>query len=229
MVEPLYQIELTCSLCKTAFRTSRVRPSYRKSVATDSDFCLHFKDGTENPEYYVVRVCPSCGFASTESFSENFSEQAKKNFADKITLRWTYRDFGGKRTWEDALDAYKLALVTAQTLEQSNRVLAGLLHHIAWMYRYKKDKEQEARFLSFALDAYVNVYEYESEQLNDARLMYMIGELNRRLKRYSEAVKWFSRVVNDKSIVDAAMIGASREMWQKTIEQMNEEKSDSAH
>src|SRR5690625_885751 len=92
------------------------------------------------------------------------------------------------------------------------------------MYRFQKDTVQEERFLKFALSAYVKVYQYEDE-VSDARLMFMLGELNRRLKRYEEAVKWFSRVVHDKRIVDAAMIGASREMWQQTIEEMNYDKA----
>ena len=47
------------------------------------------------------------------------------------------------------------------------------------------------------------------------KLMFLIGELYRRLGEAKTAVKWFSRVVNDKKIVDAAMIRASRDMWQQ--------------
>ena len=50
--------------------------------------------------------------------------------------------------------------------------------------------------------------------------MYLIGELNRRLGNYNDAVRWFARVINDKSIEDAGMIRASREMWQAIREEM---------
>lgn len=56
--------------------------------------------------------------------------------------------------------------------------------------------------------------------MNNARLMYLIGELNRRMKHYGEAVKWFGRVINDKRINDAGMIRASREQWIVTREDM---------
>jgi uncharacterized protein len=51
-------------------------------------------------------------------------------------------------------------------------------------------------------------------------LMFLIGELNKRLERYHEAVRWFSRVVNDKRIMDGAMIRASREQWHALREEM---------
>ena len=130
------------------------------------------------------------------------------------------RDYGGERSWEEALQTYKLALICGQIKEEKPRVLAGILHHIAWMYRIKGDKEQENKFLSFALDAYISVYETEQADVNNARLMYMLGELSRRLKKYSDAVKWFSKVINDKRIMDAAMIKACREQWAVTREDM---------
>ncbi|MNP78330.1 hypothetical protein D3C76_1759170 [compost metagenome] len=57
-------------------------------------------------------------------------------------------------------------------------------------------------------------------QGSDARLMYLIGELHRRTGNNNDAVKWFSRVINDKRIMDAAMIRACREQWALLREEM---------
>ncbi|WP_166240637.1 DUF2225 domain-containing protein [Paenibacillus turpanensis] len=222
MVSPLYQTQVQCSYCENTFETSRVRSSFKKAVQTDSDFCLHYKE--INPDYYVVRVCSWCGYASTENFSDRFTPKHKALFKEKVADHWTMKQFGGERTWDMAMQTYKLGLVCAQIKEESPRIIAGLLHHIAWLHRYKGETEQENRFLQFALEAYVRTYEVESGAVNNARLMYMLGELNRRLKNYHEAVKWFGRVINDKSIMDAGMIRASREMWQATREDMLAEK-----
>ena len=218
MVEPLYQVQLSCICCGNVFKTSRVRPSFKKAIRSDTDFCLYYKD--VNPDYYVVRVCPHCGFATTENFSDRLPPAQKDAYYEKVGKKWTKRDYGGERSWEDALATYKLALLCAQIKSERMRVVAGLLHHIAWLYRYKGDAEEEIRFLRHALDAYVNVYETEKANLNDARLMYLIGELNRRLGHYHEAVRWFSRVVHDVRIVDSAMIQASRQQWAATREEM---------
>jgi len=217
-VEPLFQIEIECMCCGHVYRTSRVRPSFRKSMGTDTDFYMRYKQ--INPDYYVVRVCPSCGFAVTENFSPKLSPVQKQLFEEKVRANWKPKDYGGERTWSDALETYKLALLTAQIKEESDRIVASLLHHIAWLYREKGDWEQEKRFLAHALDEYIKVYELEGVDVNNARLMYLIGELHRRLGHYREAVKWFSRVVNDKKIMDAAMIRASREQWARTREEM---------
>lgn len=213
-VDPLYTVKVECLCCRASFETSRVRPSFKKAVATETDFYVRYKD--INPDYYVVRVCAVCGFSTTENFSDKLTPQQKGAFEQKVGANWTARNFGGKRSWSEALHTYQLALLCAQMKEEKDRVIAGLLHHIAWLYREKGDREQENRFLEFALQAYIKVYELEGEDVNNARLMYLIGELSRRLEQFNEAVKWFSRVINDQKIMDAAMIRASREQWAQT-------------
>jgi len=223
-MEPLYQISVACIHCRREFQTSRVRPSFKKPVKTDTDFCLHFKDGNENPEFYVVRVCPHCGFASTDSFSQQLSARQRTHFEEKVSSSWQTRDFGGKRTLAEAMHVYKLALLTAQIIGERDRVVAGILHHIAWLYRYQGDQEGELRFLRYALEAYIRVFETEGLEMNSARLMFLIGELHRRLKEYPQAVRWFSKVINDKRIMDAGMIRACRDGWATVRDDMLAEK-----
>ncbi|MBP1962595.1 DUF2225 domain-containing protein [Paenibacillus aceris] len=218
MVEPLYEISVKCTYCDNSFKSMKVRPSFKKASKTDADFCVHYKD--INPDYYVVRICPYCGYAHTENFSDKWKPAQREAFNEKVTKNWSRRSYSGERTWDETVQSYKLALLSAQIKEEKSRVIAGLLHHLAWLYRSKGDWEQEKRFLTFALEAYIHVYENEGMDLNNARLMYLMGELNRRLGRYNEAVKWFSRIINDRKIMDAAMIRASREQWTITREDM---------
>lgn len=218
MVEPLYDITVTCSFCTNTYKTMKVRPSFKKAIKTDTDFCTYFKE--VNPDFYVVRVCPFCGYAHTENFTDKWTTEQREVFFEKVSKNWSMRDLCGERSWDDARQCYKLALLSAQIKGEKSRVVAGLLHHLAWLYRYTGDKEQETRFLVFALDAYVNVFETEGLDLNNARLMYLMGELSRRLHRFQDAVKWFSRIINDRKIMDAGMIRASREQWITTREDM---------
>ena len=217
-LEPLYQIKVTCIHCQNEFSTSRVRPSFKRAVRTDTDFCSYYQK--ENPDYYVVRVCPSCGFASTENSVPRLTDRQRTLFQEAIGSRFNQKDYGGRRDWETALETYKLALICAQTIGETERIIASLLHHIAWLCRYKNNVDQEKRFLQFALEAYIRVYEKEGVGGSEARLMYLIGELNRRVGKYNDAVKWFGRVINDKKIMDAAMIRASREQWALLREEM---------
>ena len=220
-IAPLYRTKVKCPCCESEFETSRVRPSFKKVIRTDTDFCAYFKD--VNPDYYVVRVCPYCGFSFTENFSPQLSVKQKRAYLDRIGSKWQGgRDYSGERDAAMAMETYKLALLSAQAVGEKDRVVAALLHHIAWLHRYEGREEEERRFLQYALEAYIRVYETEQETISSARLLYLIGELNRRLGNYHEAVRWFSRVVNDPAIMDAAMIRAAREQWQAIREQMAE-------
>ncbi|MFD0961186.1 DUF2225 domain-containing protein [Paenibacillus chungangensis] len=224
-MEPLYETTIPCICCETPFTTSKVRPSFKKATHVDSDFCGHYSNGI-NPDFYVVRVCPSCGYAFTENGFESLTQEQKERYFEKIGTHWNGKglDFSGERTAEQAMVSYKLALMAGQATGVKDRVIAGILHHIAWLYRYEDNQEQERRFLKYALEAYISVYETEGVSLNNTKLMYLIGELNRRIGENNEAIKWYSRIVNDKRITDAAMIRASREQWQLIREEMEEER-----
>lgn len=222
-LEPLYSIKVICAHCEYEYVTSRVRPSFKKAYRTDTDFCAYYK--SENPDFYVVRVCPECGFASTENSTLKLNERQKVLFNEQVGCRWEKRDMSGSRNLEDALESYKLALLCAQVIGERDRIVASLLHHIAWLYRYQGNEDQEKRFLSYSLESYVRVFELEGVGANDARLLYLIGEIHRRLGQFQEAVQWFSRVVQDDKIMDAAMIRASREQWKLISEQIREQKN----
>jgi len=218
LLEPLFSIKMKCINCENDYQTSRVRPSFKKGSGTDSDFCVRYKEF--NPDYYVVRVCPFCGFSSSENFTDKLTKAQKEEFNEKIGNNWSMKDYCNSRTWEEAMQTYKLGLLCAQIKGEKDRVVAGLLHHIAWLHREKGDVVQEKRFLEFALNAYIKVFETEGQDLNNARLMYLIGELHRRLLNFTEAVKWFTRVINDKRIMDAGMIKKCREQWITVREDM---------
>ncbi|CAM3847639.1 DUF2225 domain-containing protein [Cohnella lubricantis] len=217
-MDPLFQIQITCLCCGFEFSTSRVRPSLKRATRTDTDFCSYF--GVANPDFYVVRVCPSCGYASTENSSDRLTDKQKQAYLDQIGKMWSARDYGGERTLEEALACYKLALLSAQAVEENDRLIASLLHHIAWLYRYQGNEGMELKFLQFALDSYIQAYQTERDADKNARLLYLIGELHRRTGNYHEAVRWFTRVIHDKSITDAAMIRASREQWTQIREDL---------
>src|SRR5690606_34985037 len=163
-MKPLYEVQITCQMCETMFQSPKVRPSFKKTLRKDADFCGYYKE--VNPDDYVVRVCPSCGFASTENFSEQVTERQSAAFIERIGSQWTQKDYNGTRSWEEAVQTYKLALVCAQIKEENPRLIAGILHHLAWLYREKQDHSLEHKFLEHALQAYIEVYEMESTPLN---------------------------------------------------------------
>lgn len=220
-VSPLYQVDITCPNCDFAYKTSRVRRSFIKTVKTDSDFCVHYKD--INPDFYAVNICPVCGFAYNENFNLRFYPHQKEAIFTNISQKWSSQDYSGERSIDDALSIYKIALLSAQATEQSQVIIGGICFKIACFYRYKNMEAQEKRFLQFTLDSYLSFYQGESTvSVNEGRMMYMIGEIYRRLGDFHNAVRWFSRVVNDRSVTDVGIIRRSREQWQNAKAELDE-------
>lgn len=211
--EILYDKNYTCALCKVKFTTKKARQGRLKILRQEEDFYKEYKK--INPNYYLVNICPECGYAFTDNFSELKPDKIdiiKENVTDK----WNKRDFGGIRDWHMAVEALKLGFLCGRLKEEDLNVLAGILLHIAWLYREAEDKENEKRFLENARDYYLNVYQNDiSGNINLARLLYLLGELEKRIGNEKEAVNWFSRIVNDKKIMDAGIIRMARERWQE--------------
>ena len=60
-MEPLYLTTITCICCETSYQDVARQTKLQESCFRDSDFCAYYKDDI-NPDYYVVRVCPKCGY-----------------------------------------------------------------------------------------------------------------------------------------------------------------------
>ncbi len=217
----LYDKKYNCPLCKVVFYSKKTRPSRLKVVKQDDDFNKKYEG--VNPNYYLVNVCPACGYAYTDNFS-NLKPDKAEVIKSNITEKWNKRDFSGIRDWNMALECFKLGYLCGRLKEENPNVLAGLLLHIAWLYREAEDEENEQRFLKSARDYYLEVYEKDtSGQVNLARLLYLLGELEKRLGNEKKAVNWFSRIVNDKKINDAGIIRMARDRWQDLRSKKREE------
>ena len=96
-------------------------------------------------------------------------------------------------------------------------ITAGLLLRLAWIYRSLHNDIQEKRFMKMARDHYMESYsteDYRSTQMSDARVMYMIAELSRRLEDYQTATRFFSRVIeSQRTGGEATLIDMAKEQW----------------
>ena len=215
----LFTKKITCPACErmyegTGFLSSRIRR--KKSY---SDFYVEYEG--LNPNYYLVQVCPTCGYA----FYKNpvpLSQKQKALIHEKISRQWLARNFNGERSNATATEVYKLAYLCGQLTRQPENLQAGILLHIAWLYREGHDKENELRFLKLAKDKYQAIYEGDASGIDVGRTLYILGELCRKLDDYSGAVNWFRRIIDDKRIVDATIIRMAREQYAETRVEMKE-------
>ena len=197
-LEAFYEKNLTCVYCGKPFTSRRVRSRFSIPFQVDSDFCPHFRAGNYNPHFYYVNVCPECGFAFSEEFSDQFPRGAKEVIGVQITSHWTKRNFGQVRDIHQALESYKLAILAGSLKQEKNAVLAGLCLRLAWLYRTENNSDQEMRFMSLALKAYEDSYvqsDFTGTSMSEINVLYMVGELSRRLGQYKKALTYFVKVI----------------------------------
>ncbi len=223
---PIYDQHVNCAYCKKSYTTKKVRSRFTRPIHTDSDFCTTYQNETFSPLLYNVQVCPECGYACTNQFKPYFSEEARQTIHDKITAKWSPKNYGIERSIDDAIETYKLAIYAGTLKKESSVVLAGMYLRLAWIYRKKEDMDQELRFLRLALSSYTKAYEEDnigSEEMTPTKILYLMGELNRRLSNYQKAIKYFSILVDKKVHANEPhIVKLAREQWQQTRQDMNE-------
>ena len=221
-LESFYEKKMTCINCAKPFNTLRVRSRFSIPYQIDSDFCPHYRTGNYNPHFYFVNVCPECGFAFSEEFSDQFPKGTMEIIRVQITGHWTKRNFGEVRDLQQALESYKLAILAGSLKKENHAILAGLCLRLAWLYRSEDNAEQEKRFMGIALNAYEESYvlsDFAGTSMSELRVLFMIGELSRRLGQYQKAVSYFSKVIQHKEAENEhKIVNMAREQWRVTME-----------
>jgi uncharacterized protein (DUF2225 family) len=212
---PLFKVEMKCPVCGVSFYTSRVRSKNCVVESRDSDFCVYYKE--QNPVFYEAVVCPKCGYAALRGSFADLDPEEARDILEKTGGKWNGRDLGGVRTVEDALDSYKLALYYGQLKKNTPaEAFASICMRLAWLNRIKGDVKEERRFLAHALEQYMVLYDRGKtpEKMDEVTLIYLIGEINRRLDRGKDAVMWFGRAVSHKGAKQKPLIvKMAREQW----------------
>lgn len=191
-----YTKDVKCPVCLFEFSTTKIRMNALKIDHKDEDFCIHYIE--YNPVYYDIFVCPTCGYASSENSFDMLGSNEKDKLMKAFAGRRVERNFCGIRSYEDALDSYKIALYTAKLIGARKSNIAGLALKTAWMLRYANDENEEV-FLRMALDSYLDSYERESStenNMDELTMIYLMGEISRRLGMYEESINWFSRLAS---------------------------------
>ncbi len=226
----LFDKECTCAFCGTSFTTKRVRRGAVPFVKRDADFCTYYKRLAANPILYTVAVCPTCGYAFTDQFSPVLSPAVRRRIETCIADKWTPKSYGGERGIPEAIATYKLGIYSAELKEELHSIKAGLYLRLAWLYRFLENAAEECRFLTLAASEYEQSYihsDYEAgdKEMSEVRILYLIGELMRRIERYDQAVQYFSRAVQLKDqTIEQGIINMARDQWSLAREQYNEKR-----
>lgn len=219
MNESLYSKKVTCPICGKQFSSLKAKVNACKTAKKDEDFCTHYVD--INPLYYEIFVCPFCAYSASENSFGELSDTEIKLLREAFSGRTVARSFCTERNLNDAIAAYKLSIHTAELRNAKSSILAGLCLKLAWMYRYAEDKQEEV-FLNYALKNYLEAFDKEElpiGNLNQISMLYLLGELSRRLGMLSEAITWFGKAVACPERSENPRIERmAREQWSLTKE-----------
>lgn len=230
MTNELYDKNIQCPVCKDEFSTKKVRTSSIRVMKRDEDFCPYYK--SENPLYYSVFVCPHCGYSAMESEFSKIIEVNKVKIKKTIGSKWKPRSYGENRSLEDAIEAYKLALLSSQIIEASNNVIGKICLRLAWFYRYQKDNK-ETEFIKYAINAFKKTYigeRLDENKQDEIIILYLLGELNRRIGDYKESIKWFDKALSEPEIKKKRHIELkARDQWGKARDEYKKIKNKAAN
>lgn len=188
--------KVLCPVCNKTFETPTVKVNIPRISYKDSDFFIRYS--IENPYFYDVWICPNCGYSALKTDFSKIRNFQKKLIKENITPKWVNRYYKLPYDENIAIEKYKLALLSSITIESKSSTKAMICLKIAWMYRLLNDNLKEKNFLSQALTLFEDTYSKESLPiygLDRFSIMFLIGELNRRLNNNDIALRWFSEVI----------------------------------
>lgn len=201
MIEELYERTIRCPICSREFKTKKLRTSAIRVLKRDQDFCPYYEG--ENPLFYGVFVCVHCGYAAFEGSFSKKSQDDKKKIIDIITPRWNSRSFGERRNLDEAIEVYKLALLCCNVLQDKNSEIGKVCLRLSWFYRYKGDVEEERKFTLFTIDLFEKAFTGErisGGEYDEIAMLYLLGELNRRVDNFNKSIMWFDKVLTHPQI-----------------------------
>ena len=192
----LFDKQVICPVCNSHFKSKTVKSKSPRVVSKDSDFFIRYS--VANPYFYDVLLCNSCGYAAMRIDFEKLKIHKKELVFSNVTPKWKPREYPDILDEKLAIERYKLALLNAMLLNLPNSTKAMISLKIAWMNRLLDNSTQETLFLKQALEGFNNAYINEIFPIYGLQrdsLMYLLGELSRKLGNYQDALLWFSRTI----------------------------------
>ena len=203
----LQQIELTCPVCETHFRSQAV-VSTNSFGGKRTDF--HERAAGTQPLPYLVHMCNRCGYTGAErDFTEEadvspmLREQVWTELAPQIAAQSALQgEIHGAQPVKPAVlgsEKYEAAAKVAEWQGMEPRHVADLLLRAAWCCVDEGDIEAERFFRRKAAWKFEEALASYDGVPRDERavLTYLVGELWRRVGDNAKANAWFTQVSSE--------------------------------
>lgn len=213
----IYSRKIICPICRENFTSMKVMESKLRVEESHTDLFIKYK-GDIHPLKYNSIVCPKCGYAALESKFNKILPRHHDIIKEKVSSKWVFKDYTGKRNINESIICFKLALYCAELTKSKKIELAGICLKIAWLYRMQED-EKENKFMKLSVELYEASYSSEDSEMDEITLTYLMGEIYRRLGEIDKATSWLGKVISNPYIKSNPKIEKlAREQWQEIKE-----------
>lgn len=192
----LFDRTLECPVCNKAIKARSVKKDAYRVHKKDSDMFIHYS--LINPYFYDVWVCTTCGYSALKVDFENIRSHQKDLVTNNISTKWKQKVYPEIYDVEIAIERYKLALFNAVIIQAPSSQKAMICLKIAWMYRLNNENSAEISFIKKAIDGFKDAYineRFPIYKMDNFSVIYLIGELYRRIGNTDEAMQWFSNLI----------------------------------
>lgn len=223
----LFDRSYTCQVCGNSFTSKQVKTSAIRAKERKKDFHAIFSG--ENPTYYGVICCPKCGYAKFENDFKLVLESSEKAIIENtISSHWRTQNFCEERNTEIAINVHRVALASYKVHSAKQSVVGKLNLRLAWFNRELGVDDEAKRYTEMALSAFLSSYEIERfEEIPEKELeiIYLIGELNRQLGNYKEAIRWFDMTIRHEYAYKNRLLKQyAKEQWALSVEENSPKK-----
>ncbi|MEW6770877.1 MAG: DUF2225 domain-containing protein [Bacillota bacterium] len=181
---------LRCPECFTSFPAEIIR-STGSGGFLESDLC--YRAGNIFVYPFLVVVCPGCRFAAWASEFDYLAEFPQ--YSEYHPIRRALGEFlREQRRLYPGSERYRLAAETAMRKGASELKLAHLYLRGAWCAREEKNREAESYHQEEAVRHFRKALSEGLYGMDAAVACYLVGELCRRLGRFTEALAVFAGV-----------------------------------
>jgi len=197
----LYEKKVVCPVCQNNFLANAVKTDGYRVKKRESDFYIIYEN--ISPYFYDVWICNVCGYASMKADFPNLKRFEIESIQKNITPKWRGRKYPAIYDIDIAIERYKLALLNYSIIGSKPSKKAMNCLKISWLYRELGDIKNEQLFREQALIGFKEAYLNEQPPIygmDSSTIMYLIGELNRRLGNYDEALRYLGNVITSRNV-----------------------------
>ncbi len=194
------EFDITCPVCNTTFKTTKLRAKKAKLLGTDDDLKPNYQE-LETVSHDVT-TCNICGYSSLTSTFEKLNAaqiEGVKNNVSQVFINFTSLPLD--TSIEEAILKFKLALINCVYKDAPASEKGFTAMKIAWLYRTLGDTPSEMHFLKIALKGFNKAYmdeDFPIMNMEAQTFNYVTGAISYKLGLLEDAKNKVSSVVVDR-------------------------------